>query len=90
VIPALLAVLGVLLAGSVVPGRWRDAARAGVVFYLLFSPLLALAAFLSTQDVEPGAWLLFLPLSIAWCIGLDLAFGVSRRLSRRRGRRAGG
>ena len=49
----------------------------------------ALAAFLSTRDVEPGTWLLFLPLTIAWCIAMDLRFGVSRRLSRRRDRREG-
>jgi peptidoglycan/LPS O-acetylase OafA/YrhL len=86
VIPALLGLLAALVPGALVPGPWRDGARTGLVFYALFSPLLALAAFLSTRDVEPGAWLLFLPLGIAWCIALDLTFGVSRRLSRRRGR----
>jgi peptidoglycan/LPS O-acetylase OafA/YrhL len=89
VIPALLALLGLLLLGSVVPGPWRDGARAGLVFYALFSPLLALAAFLSTCDTEPGTWLLFLPLGTAWCIALDLTIGVSRRLARRPGRRNG-
>jgi hypothetical protein len=89
VIPTLLGILGLLLAGSVLPNPWREGMRAGLAFYVVFSPLVALAAFLSTQDVEPGTWLLFLPLTIVWCITMDLRFGVSRRLARRRNRHPG-
>jgi hypothetical protein len=72
-----------LLAGAALPGPQRGPARAVLGFALVLSPLAPLAVFLAGQRPEPGTWLLFGPLALAWLAAVDLFFGVSARLARR-------
>ena len=76
-----LAALGV---AALLPSPVRAWARAALVFAVVLSPVLVLAGLLVAfaPKLEPGTWLLFLPLTFVYLASLDLRYGVSARLSR--------
>ena len=75
--------------GAVVPSPWRGGFFAALVWLVILLPIAGLSILLASWDgMTPAAWLALVPVTVVWLAWWDLKYGVSGRMTERRGRAA--